>query len=181
MTGKKCRLFLSWTVLCFGLLVSSYVGSEAMQKTTEKAAPEPIAITSKSMEMNNKLKLVTFLGDVNAKSDDFVINCNKMLVYYENPPGQKAPGEVEAKINKIVATGDVKISRVQGGVATAENAVYYQGDEKIVLTGSPALTRKNDLLEGDQITIFLKEDRVTVNGSGDGKVNVIIFPEREKR
>ena len=181
MTGQKYRLFFFYGTIVFGLLLSSHVRSETLQKKTEKAAPEPIVIESKSLEMNNELKLVTFLGDVNAKIDDFVIDCNKMLVYYENPPDQKATGEVEARINKLVATGDVRINRVQGGVATAENAVYYQGDEKIVLTGSPALKQRNDLLEGDRITIFLKENRIIVDGSEDTKVNVTIFPGREKR
>jgi len=181
MTGLKYRLLFFCAALGFGLLVLSHVRSETLQKNIEKAEQEPIVIESKTLEMNNELKLVTFSGDVNAKKDDFVIDCNKMFVYYENPPTQKETGEVEAKINKIVATGRVRINRAQGGVAAAENAVYYQQDEKIVLTGNPTVKQENDLLEGDRITIFLKENRSVVEGSEGKKVSVTIFPKHEKR
>jgi len=61
----------------------------------------------------------------------------KIVVYYEEAPEKKGPGEAGTKIDKIVATGDVKIVRAEGGVATGKKAVYYQLDEKLVLTGKP--------------------------------------------
>ena len=165
----------------FALLFSSPVGSEALQKEVQKASSKPFVIKSKSLEVDDKLKVVTFTGDVNATKDDFVIHCQKMLVSYQNLPTQKNTGAGGARIDKIVATGRVRIVRAQGAVATAEKAVYYQQDERVVLTGKPVVKRGNDLVEGDRVTIFLKENRSIVESSSDKRVRAIIFPKNEKR
>jgi len=181
MRGQKHEPFFLFAVLLIGLLLSGHVRSETLQKEAETAGPEPIVIESKSLEIDNDLKVITFAGDVSAKSDDFVIDCQKMVVYYENSPARKESEEVKARFDKIIATGQVTINRVQGGVATAEKAVYYQQDEKMVLTGNPVVRQGNDFVKGDRITMFLKENRSVVESSEDNKVKAIIFPKSEKR
>jgi len=177
-------IFLVATLLV-GFAVTDSVGSEVLKKQTAKDDSRPIVIKSKTLEVNDKTKVVTFEGDVRAeisvKSDDFVIDCKKMLVYYKNPPSQQEKAESETKLDRIVATGDVRFNRGQGGVATAEKAVYYQEDEKIVLTGRPVVKQGKDSVEGDKITIFLEENRHIVESLGDKKVRAIIFPKSEKR
>jgi lipopolysaccharide export system protein LptA len=177
----KSESFFLFFLLFWGLMSSPSVGSETTQKGAEKAPPKPLIINSKALEVDNKLKVVTFTGDVDAKVDEFSISCQKMLVSYENSPTQKNTGDIATRIDKIVATGDVRIVRAQGGIATAEKAVYYQRDEKMVLTGSPVVKRGDDFVQGDRITIFLRENRSVVESSKDNKVRAIIFPKRETR
>jgi len=182
---RRQLLFLTTFLLC-GLIVPGTVGSESLRQNTEKAEekspePGPIIIRSNTLEVDDKLKVVTFTGEVNAKKDDFVLDCQKMLVYYENSSGQEGSGEAETKISKIVATGKVRINRTQGGVATAEKAVYYQSEEKMVLTGNPVVRMGKDFVEGDRITMFLKEERSVVESSKDKKVRAVIFPKGKKR
>ena len=185
MGGAAYRPIFLVGIFLLGFMASASVGSEDLQKEAEKAEPKPIIIKSKTLEVNDKTKVVTFEGDVNAevsaKSDDFVIDSHKILVYYTNPPSQQQDSEKESKIDKIVATGEVRIKRGQGGVATAEKAVYFQQDEKIVLTGNPVVKQGKDFVEGDRITIFLEENRNVVESTGDKKVRAIIFPRGEKR
>jgi lipopolysaccharide export system protein LptA len=66
-------------------------------------------------------------------------------------------------------------------VATAEKAVYYQSEEKMVLTGNPVVRMGKDFVEGDRITMFLKEERSVVESSKDKKVRAVIFPKGKKR
>jgi lipopolysaccharide export system protein LptA len=185
MKGVRYREFVLFGLILFGLITPDSVGSEASQKENEKAKSEPIVIKSKTLEVNDKTKVVTFEGDVHAdvkaKSDDFAIDCHKILVYYTNQPSQQQDSEAETTIEKIVAIGEVRIKRGQGGIATAEKAVYYQQDEKIVLTGNPVIKQENDFVEGDRITIFLEENRHVVESTGDKKVRAIIFPKGEKK
>lgn len=185
MRDVRYKLFFLVAIFLVGLVVTDSVGSEVLKEQTAKDDSRPIVIKSKTLEVNDKTKVVTFEGDVRAeisvKSDDFVIECKKMLVYYKNPPSQQQKAESETKIDRIVATGDVRFSRGQGGVATAEKAVYYQEDEKIVLTGRPVIKQGKDSVEGDKITIFLEENRHIVESLGDKKVRAIIFPKSEKR
>jgi lipopolysaccharide export system protein LptA len=56
-----------------------------------------------------------------------------------------------------------------------------QADHKIVLTGGPVVRHENDLVEGDRITLFLKENRSIVESSGSGRVRALIFPGGKKK
>ncbi len=182
MKGLRYLLFTLCAILSFTLLFQSFNTSEAAQKEDKKSDQQPVVIESKTMEMNNELKIVTFKGDVNAKKENFVIDCDKMLVYYAGSSGnQGTADESKTKIDKIVATGNVVITRAKGGTATAEKATYYQKDEKIVLTGNPIMKQGGDLVKADRITIFLEDDRSVVESANDGKVSVTISPRRSKR
>ena len=146
----------------------------------EKKSQGPMVITSKTLEADDKQKQVIFAGDVEGKRDDFTVFCQKLVVYYEKAAEQKESEKTSARIDKIVATGAVKIIRAEGGVATGEKAVFYQKGEKLVLTGKPVVKQGEDFVEGDVITLFLKEDRSIVESNKDKKVRAVIFPKQEK-
>lgn len=175
--GRWIRAFL---LLCGILYQLSDTGlAEASDTAAPGAGPSPMVIKSKSLELDDQKKEVTFRGSVHATRDDFEIDCDQMLVRYD--ASSKASGEdmAGARIKEIVATGRVVIRRVQGGVATAERAVFFQGDEKVVLTGKPVVKQGNDLVEGEKITIFLKENRSVVEGSQDSQVRAVIYPRNK--
>ena len=140
----------------------------------------PIIIKSNMLEVDNKRYTVTFTGDVDVKKDDLTINCQKILLYYENMPAGSDPADMQASINKIIAEGEVKISRASGGLATAEKAVYYNDDEKLVLTGNPVIKQGEGFVEGARITLFLKENRSIVEGSGDDKAKAVLYPKKKR-
>jgi len=85
------------------------------------------------------------------------------------------------KIEKIIAKGDVKITRSSGGLATAEEATYYWDEERVVLTGKPVVQQGEDFVEGTIVTLLLKENRSIVEGSGETRVRAVISPRSEKR
>ena len=138
-----------------------------------------IVIKSDTLEMDNKKKMVTFTGRVNAKNDDFTMDCEKMVVYYKESPSKKGAEETSTEIDRIVATGKVEIVRSLGGTASADKAVYHQLLDKLVLTGNPIVKQENNYVEGNRITVFLKEDRSVVEGSGDSRAKAVIFPGRK--
>ena len=165
------------------LLLGGFSGpvlSASPLKKTQKMSPGPMVIKSKILEADDEKKKITFAGDVEAKRDDFTVLCQKLVVFYENPSAQKETEKVSARIDRIVATGTVKIIRAEGGVATGEKAVFYQKDEKLVLTGKPVVKQGEDFVEGDVITLFLKENRSIVESAGDKKIRAVIFPKQEK-
>jgi len=169
------------TIFFFGLMAAVSVSAEAPKKETEDTKPKPIVIKSKTLELDNETRVVTFTGDVNAQKDEFVIDCQQMRLYYENTPKQGDSETSGNSIDRIVAEGDVKITRTEGGMATSNKAIYYQKAEKLVLTGNPVVRQENDFVEGDRITMFIKENRTVVEGSANRKVKALIFPKREKR
>ena len=155
--------------------------SETSKKEVQTVTTASMVIKSHTLEIDNKKRIVEFTGDVDARRDDFIVHCQKMLVYYNDQTTDKDSGKVNISVDKIIATGKVKITRTNGGLAMAEKAIYYQNEEKVVLTGNPVVKQGNDFVEGSQITLFLKEKRSIVEGSGKKRVKAVLSPRSEKR
>ena len=153
----------------------------SLKEEAQKADAGAIVIKSQSLEVDNQKRIVVFSGQVDAKREDMTINCEKMIVYYMDQSAEKESGKTDVRIDKIVATGKVKISRPDGALAMSEKAVYYENDEKVVLTGRPVVKQGNDFVEGSRITLYLKEKRSTVEGSEKEKVRAVLHPRSEKR
>lgn len=167
------RSFFLFNSIILLFLIPSISSAE----NTQKQIHEPfqagrVTINSLSFEIDYKEQIVTFSGNVEARRGDILINCMELFLYYKNDPTKDT-----AVVDKIVATGKVKILNQDGGTASAENAVYYQSDEKIVLTGSPKINQDPDFfIEGTRITLLLKENRSIVEGSEDNKARAILNP-----
>ncbi len=174
-------------IICGGILLalflavpSGLLAKDALKRGIQPAAEE-IVVNSDSLEVDNKRKIVTFSGNVNATREDFTINCDKMSLHYHDTGEAQGKADSEMKIDRIVATGKVKISRADGGSATADKAIYYQKDEKVVLTGKPVVKQGQDLVQGAKITLFLKENRSIVEGGQGSKVKAVISPRSSDR
>jgi len=172
----RFALFLA----CGVLLGPPAASGQSLKKALGESQGQPIVIKSDTLEFDHQRKQVTFSGNVDAKREDWTIQCHRMVVYYgENP---KEPGRKDSmKIEKIFAKGDVKITRSSGGLATAEEATYYWDEERVVLTGKPVVQQGDDFVEGSVVTLLLKENRSIVEGSGDTRVRAVIAPRSEKR
>ena len=106
-----------------------------------------------------------------------MINCRELTVTYTEGASEKKSGSSGSyRIDRIVGKGDVKITRKKGGIAKADKAVYIHEGERLLLSGNPVIQSGNDIVEGDRITLFLKENRSVVESSGSKKVKAVIFP-----
>jgi len=98
--------------------------------------------------------------------------------------GRKAKNPIRKralKIEKIVAKGDVRITRQSGGLATAEEATYYWDEERVVLTGKPVVQQGDDFVEGTMVTLLLKENKSLVEGIGRHQGEGCDLARSEKR
>jgi lipopolysaccharide export system protein LptA len=169
-------------MLFFGLFFPGIGQTQVrLQGDAQKADAGAIVIKSQSLELDNQKRIVVFTGQVDAKREDMTINCEKMIVYYLDQSADKESGKIDVSIDKIVATGNVKISRPDGAFAMSEKAVYYENGQKVVLTGRPVVKQGNDFVEGSRITLYLKEERSIVEGSEKEKVRAVLHPRSEKR
>lgn len=178
---KTFRPLFCAVVLLLGLPFLGKAVAETLQKDNGQTAPKPMVVRSKTLEVDDAQNIVTFTGEVNAEKDNFTIECQKMVVYYEKASSKEKKGDFATKVDRIVATGKVKINRAEGGTATAEKGEYFQDEDKLVLTGKPVVKQGNDFVEGDRITLFLKDNRSIVEGSENKKVKAIIFPKSKER
>ncbi|MBW2284072.1 MAG: hypothetical protein JRF65_05660 [Deltaproteobacteria bacterium] len=180
MTPVKCRLFIFIWVVAAMMLAPGRPAAQSLKDQFQKGGSSPITIQSNTLEVNDASKTVVFRGDVSAKKDEFVMDCREMVVYYESVSGEGDAENTRTQINRIVAKGGVSIKRAEGGMATADEVVYYQREEKVVLTGRPVVKQGKDFIEGDRITILLKENRSIVESNEGSKVKAVIFQGGEK-
>ncbi len=168
-------------ILLFATVLVSFAFSVTLAEQTAKDKTEPIVVRAKRLELDEAHNKITFKGGVNAESKDFTINCQEMAIYYVSEQGAGKRTGLGTKIDKIVARGDVRIKRQEGGVATSQEAVYFWAEEKLVLTGNPKVTQGNDFVKGHKIILYLKENRSVVESSGDETVKAVIFPKEGKK
>jgi lipopolysaccharide export system protein LptA len=147
-----------------------------LMKTGEaggRNAEQPLRVTSQQLEADNKNSVIIFSGNVVAKQGKMTIYADSARVYYE----KKEEGN---EIREIVATGNVKIQEADR-LATAQNAVFMNAEQKIVLTGQPKVWQGKDMVSGDKITLLLEEDKSFVESGPERRVEVILYPKEEPR
>jgi lipopolysaccharide export system protein LptA len=147
-------------------------------------------ITAKKMTVKNQDSQAVFEGAVVLTRGSLIVYSDRMVVLFK--PQESADGEdrhsrdatkgaspskgsdvmptvSNRALNRIEATGRVKIEK-ESGTATCEKAVFYQSEEKLVLTGNPVAWDKGTRVSGKQITMFLAEDRSVVEGGSHVRI-----------
>jgi len=181
--------FLLLNILTFG--VPSYGRSEEAG-LPKGAADQAVSttITAKKMTVKNHDNQAVFEGTVVLTRGSLVVYSDRMVVLFkpQEPAGEDdrhsrdttksttaskgsdvMPTVSNRALNRIEATGRVKIEK-ESGTATCEKAVYYQSEEKMVLTGNPVAWDKGTRVSGKQITMFLAEDRSVVEGGSHVRI-----------
>ncbi|MRR55398.1 MAG: lipopolysaccharide transport periplasmic protein LptA [Deltaproteobacteria bacterium] len=135
------------------------------------AGGQPIVIKSNELQADTKSRTATFMGKVVAKQDSITIHTDKLVVRYAEKGGN---------VEKVEAFGNVRIVQ-ENRIGTAQHAVYYTNDGKIVLSGSPKVVQGKDMVSGSEITYFVNEEKSLVTGTSDARVEAVIYPKGKGR
>lgn len=179
----NCKFILGLTLTLF--LVAPQAVLAAASATP--ASDEPIHVVSDRLEVDNQTQVANFIGAVKAVQGDVTIICDTMEVYYDRDQQDKASDPAAAaglmdgggKVRQVVALGHVKVTQ-QDRVAVGQKATYWAGGRKILLEGKATVWRGTNQLSGEQITVFLDEDRAVVHGKPGKRVAVTIAPGAQK-
>lgn len=139
----------------------------------------PIHIASDRMEVDQNEKLVTFEGHVVVQQKDLTITGKLMRVYTLQADAGSESNKAD-RIDRIEVEGEVKISQ-QDKIATADKAVYYHDQQKIVLMGKPQFSQGQDTIKGRLITLYLPEQRTVVEGGENTPVHAVLYPEQKEQ
>jgi lipopolysaccharide export system protein LptA len=173
------------------------LGMASLGESADAALPKSGAaqavsttITAKKMTVKNQDSQAVFEGAVVLTRGSLVVYSDRMVVMFrtqdpitsDNQKGPEAvkgaapskgpdamPAVSNRSVNKIEATGRVKIEK-DSGSATCQKAIYYNDGDKIVLTGDPVAWDKGTRVSGKQITMFLAEDRSVVEGGSHVRI-----------
>lgn len=134
----------------------------------------PLNIAGDRMEASQKDREIIFEGHVVVQQGDLTITGKELRVFAVagDKPNQDSMMD---KIDRIEIEGDVRISQKEK-LATAEKAVYYHQESKIVLMGNPTVSQGQDRLMGRLITLYIKEGRSVVEGGEATPVQAVLHP-----
>jgi lipopolysaccharide export system protein LptA len=129
---------------------------------------QPIEITADRVNADSVRNSVTFQGNVVAVQADVTLSASRVHAEYSR---------TAKAIERIEADGDVRV--VQGDrEARAPHAVFFNLEQRVVLTGGADLRQGENTLRGETITLYLRENRsVVTGGEGGGRVRAVINPK----
>ena len=133
---------------------------------------QPVTVDADKMERFGKEGLVVFTGNVVAKQDNSTQTADRMEVYLDDK------GE---RVLRIISTGNVKIVTEDCRTGTARRAEYYDDDQRLLLLGNAKVWQEENVVTGEKITIWLAEDRSTVESGTPERVKSVFYPKREEK
>ena len=144
----------------------------AVEEQSPAAADGPIEVTSQQMEADQQSGRVHFSGKVVGKRGDMTIYADQLTLFFV---------EIDAvrKVERLEAQGSVRV--VDGErIATAQKLEYLQATEKMILSGDAEVHQGGNLVAGDEIVLFIRENRSLVKSGKDGRVRAVFLPAQEK-
>lgn len=183
---RKLLLLIMTMSLSVAFSLSPAWGETKAERAKAMKGGGPIEIVSDRMDAYNQEKLVVFSGNVVATQKDKVIKADRILVYYKKdgkgsakPASASAPEET-GDLDRIEAKGNVRIT--QGDkIVTGEDGIFYNDEQKIIMTGNPVMREGNNVIKGDRIVVLLDEDRGVVESAKDKRVTATIYPDEAKQ
>jgi len=141
----------------------------AADTKTELDRNQPIEITAQQLEVLQQQRQSIFIGDVVAKQGEMILHADKLIVFLHKNQDQ---------IERLDAIGGVKVLQLDR-IATAEKAVFHQAEEILVLIGNAEVTQGKNIISGDEITLYMKENRTLIKSSEKSRVKAVIVPEKK--
>jgi lipopolysaccharide export system protein LptA len=170
---KNRALILFVVISITPFLFSSLCNSESGNATA-------IKIASDRLDAYDDKNLVLFSGNVVVTKEDITINSDRIYLYYtkretvkeNSSTGMMSSGEID----RIEAEGNVRVEREER-IVTGDSAIFYNGEQKIIIRGNAEMKEGENVVRGDIITFFLKENRGIVKSLGNGRVRATIYSD----
>ncbi len=192
------RNYLAPTLLLLtaliGLAAAPVHAAPPAKGTPPPAGEFPLHITAAKLDADQNAGTVTFTGQVKATYGESILYSDQLRVFFQKKPeaakgkapapetagpkdaaGQSPLGELGGdKIDRIVATGQVKFVQ-EDRVATGQEATYYKDRDEVVLVGNPQLWQNENNLKGERIIFNLKDNRMRVESSPQKRVEAHLY------
>ena len=164
------RRSAGWT--CGALLLLCATSAMAGEIPSEsKDAGRPTTVTADRLEVSRKERRAIYTGNVVATSTDLTVTADRMEFDFDE--------KMEA-VERMVAIGNVQVSRSDGTRAVSQQAIYDVLQERVVLEGRAVVWRRGNMVSGMRITLFITEDREIVQGDETERVTVVVYPKQQQ-
>jgi lipopolysaccharide export system protein LptA len=152
-----------------------------------------VQIESTSLEVRDKNKIATFIGNVKMTQGDAIVQAKVLVVYYEDnsapaapTPGTKAktgpaiagPGGGQQQIKRMEAKGNVIITQ-KDQTASGDNGLFDVKANTLTLTGNVVVTQGQNVLNGEKMVVNLDTGVTRVESSGKRPVQGLVYPNQK--
>jgi lipopolysaccharide export system protein LptA len=138
----------------------------------------PLHVASDRMEVSQTDKTILFEGHVVVQQDDLTMTGNRLKVFGVAEKKGTDTAMVD-QIDRIEVEGDVRVTQ-RDRAATAEKAVYYHQQQKIILMGNPTVSQGQDKVQGRLITLFISDGKSIVEGGEATPVQATLHPRKDQ-
>jgi LPS export ABC transporter protein LptC len=130
---------------------------------TTASAPMTMTTTdAERLDYRSAESVLHYRGEVAMRSDDMTLHGDAIDVSLSGGDGSDGSGASD--VSEVLAKGNVTIQTADGK-ANGDNAKYLPKDGSMTVTGEAAsLENAGKLTEGKQLTFFLGDDKVFVDG-----------------
>jgi len=181
-----CRILLFFAtafmlLACLLTTPSGYADEKPRDIDTQNLAKvRKIHITADKLFSDNNTDYAEFIGNVRATQEDTVITADKLKIFLKkNSHDKQNPVVGEGTINKIVASGNVKI-KFDNRVAVAQQAVYNTKTGVLVLSGNNSkIVSGNSSISGEKITFYKTTGRINVESSDEKRVEAVFYSDEK--
>jgi lipopolysaccharide export system protein LptA len=163
-----------WTIALGAALVLCVGGAEAQIS----ASGGPIDISANTLEVNDQARQATYRGEVEVLQGGNRMRADQLAIFYSASGGpQTGTGRDYSGIERMEASGNVYFVTAEQ-TARGDRAVYTTATDTIVITGNVVIAQGENVMRGDRVTIHVRENRSTMEGSG-GRVRGVFYPDKK--
>lgn len=158
-----------FAALCLvAVLACGAAAQERAGGSVRELGSRPIDVAADSLSADSIRNTVTFEGNVVARQADVTLYADRIQAGYSRESGA---------IDRIEAEGNVRFLQ-EGREARSARATFHNLEQRIVLSGGATLRQGQNTVQGETLTIFLRENRSVVTGGKDGgRVQAVINPK----
>jgi lipopolysaccharide export system protein LptA len=150
---------------------------------------QPVHIESTRLEVRDKDKIATFIGNVQVNQGDTEMRCKTLVVHYEpdqagapEPKTQAlktdagAPGG-EQRIKRLEAFGNVVVTQ-KDQIATGDKAVFDMKSNTVTMIGNVVVTQGQSVMRGERLAVDMTTgfSRLESGKNGQGRVQGLFLP-----
>lgn len=171
------------TVALAAIAVAAPAAKPMSPATAKANSHQPIDITADRLDVDQNTQLATFSGNVRAVQADVTLRTQTLKVYYERKAkkdsARKADGAPsQSTIQRLEATGGIVI-QAPGETARGQRGTYDVVNRVAHLSGDVVLTRDQNVVRGDRLTMDIGSGQSRMEGreGGKGRVHGVFLPQ----
>jgi len=144
---------------------------------------KPVQITSSTLEVRDKEKRATFIGNVLVVQGDTTLKSKTLEVFYDQegmadvkpPPGAMPE---QQQIRRLEAKGGVVVTQ-KDQTATGDTGIFDTPTNTVTLIGNVVITQGPQVIQGERLTVDLTTNVSWVDGGQKG-VKALFNPNQNR-